>query len=253
MDTHALEAMGFTKGELRVYFALLELGTTSSGPIILKSRVARSKVYEILERLKEKGLVSDFIRDDIRCFQALSPRRILDYLKSRKEAIREQEEEFKNILPELLDKEKSKQSAYQVKVYHGFEGVKTFYLEMMRELKPKDEYLGFAFPPEVFRHKPVLLLLDKFHRLRAEQGARAKILCTPRDVVNVRKLKYPRNRAYEFRVSKYPFPPSVSIFKETVATFIWSDVPRVFVIISPENAEHYRRFFLSLWRESRAA
>ena len=61
MDTKILENIGFTKGEIRVYLAMLDLGNTTTGPIILKSKVARSKVYEILERLKEKGLISEVI------------------------------------------------------------------------------------------------------------------------------------------------------------------------------------------------
>ncbi len=251
MDTQVLEEIGFTKGELRVYFALLELGTVSSGPIIISSKVSRSKVYEILERLKEKGLVSDLIRDGVRYFQALSPKKIFDYLQTREQNLKEQKNAFKNILPQLLDKQQSRQSEHQVRVYHGFEGLKTLYLEMMRDLTKKEEYLGFAFSPEALRHKSFLLLLDKFHHLRAKQGARAKILCSQKDLLNARKLRAPRTQGYEFRVSKHPFPASISIFKDTVATFIWEPTPRVFTITSKETAEHYRKFFYELWNDAK--
>ncbi len=250
MDMHVLEEMGFTKGELRVYFALLELGTTSSGAIIIRSKVSRSKVYEILERLKEKGLVSDLILDNVRHFQALSPKKIFDYLQIRELRVKEQKGIFKKILPELLDKQQSRQSEHQVRVYHGYDGLKTLYLEMMKDLTKKDEYLGFAFPALALNHKPFLALLDRFHHHRAKQGASAKILCSSEDVLNARRLKAPKNKAYLYRVSKHPFPPSVSIFKDTVATFIWEPVPRVFTITSKETAEHYRKFFYELWNSA---
>ncbi len=251
MDLDLLNEIGFTGGELRVYFALLESGTTTSGPIITKSKVARSKVYEILERLKEKGLVSELIKDNTRYFQALSPNKILVYLDSKESKIKEQKSSFRKILPSLLEKQKIKQSEHQIKVYHDFEGIKTLYLEMMNELTKKEEYLGFAFSPEVFKHKQVLILLDKFHTFRAQKMAHAKILCTKRDVVNARKLKAPKNTYYEYRISKHPFPSNVSIFKDTVATFIWTDVPRVFIIKSKDNAEHYRKLFMELWNSAK--
>ena len=250
MDLDLLNEIGFTKGELRVYFALLESGTTTSGPVIIKSKVARSKVYEIIERLKEKGLVSEIIKDNTRYFQALSPNKISDYLDLKEIKIKEQKSSFRKILPELLEKQKIKQSEHQVRVYHDFEGIKTLYLEMMNELTKNDEYLGFAFSPEAFKHKQVLILLDKFHHLRAQKGARAKILCEDKDVINAKKLKAEKSKFYEYRMSQHPFPPSVSIFKDTVATFIWADIPRVFVIKSKDNAEHYRKFFLELWKTS---
>lgn len=251
MDLELLKEIGFTGGELRVYFALLESGTTTSGPIIKISKVARSKVYEILERLKEKGLVSEMNRENTRYFQALSPNKILDYLNLKENRIIEQKDSFKKMLPILLDKQKIKQSEHQVRVYHDFEGIKTLYLEMMNELIKTDEYLGFSFPPEAFKHKQVLILLDKFHTLRAKKGARAKILCYDKDVINAKKLKTQKSKFYEYRISKHPFPPSISVFKDSVATFIWSDIPRVFLIKSKDNAEHYRKFFLDLWKTSR--
>lgn len=251
MDLGLFDEMGFTKGEIKVYFSLLEIGTTTSGPIIIKSKVARSKVYEILERLKEKGLVSEIIRGNTKYFQALSPNKILDYLNSKEIKIREQKNSFKDLLPTLLEKQKVKQSEHQIRVYHGFDGIKTLYLEMMNELSKKHEYLGFAFSSEAFQHKQILLLLDKFHTLRAQKGARAKILCSKEDSLNAKKLKAPKDLYYEYGISKHPFPSNISIFKDTVATFIWANVPRVFTIKSKDNAEHYRKFFNDLWKQSK--
>lgn len=253
MDLTFLEEIGFTKGEIKVYLALLECGTTTSGPIIIKSKVARSKVYEILEKLKEKGLVSDFIKNDTRYFQALSPFKILDYLKVKEQIVKDQQTTFKKLLPLLIEKQEVKQSEHQLRVYHDFEGIKTLYREMLLKLTPKDEYLGFSFSPEALMNKPVLRLLDNFHKIRSEKGAKAKILCTKDDKVNASKLKAPKNKFYEYRISRHPFPSSISIFQNTVATFIWGKIPKVFTITSKETAEHYRIFFNDLWKSAKVA
>src|SRR3989338_2798200 len=145
MDTNILEKIGLTKGEIRIYYALLELGSTTTGPIILKSKVARSKSYEILERLKEKGLVAEAIRENVRYFQAAPPERILDYIEEKKKNIESEAEEFKKTLPLLKERQKSVSLQQEVKMYLGFEGVRTFYMEILNRLKEKDEYLALTF------------------------------------------------------------------------------------------------------------
>ena len=46
-----LEDVGFTKGESKIYLALLELGESKVGPLIKSSGISRSKVYDILKEI----------------------------------------------------------------------------------------------------------------------------------------------------------------------------------------------------------
>ena len=48
VKTELLEEIGLTKSEIKVYLALLELGSATSGPIVDKSGASSSKIYEIL-------------------------------------------------------------------------------------------------------------------------------------------------------------------------------------------------------------
>ena len=61
MDIKILEETGFSKREAKIYLKLLELGATTSGPLIDKTDVPSSKIYEVLNRLEEKGLVAKTI------------------------------------------------------------------------------------------------------------------------------------------------------------------------------------------------
>ena len=42
--------IGLTEGEAKVYLALSELGSSTVGPIVKKSRVAYSNIYDILQQ-----------------------------------------------------------------------------------------------------------------------------------------------------------------------------------------------------------
>ena len=55
METSALKEAGLTPGEIKVYIALLKLGPSTTGPIIEKSHVAKSIIYQILDKLTTKG------------------------------------------------------------------------------------------------------------------------------------------------------------------------------------------------------
>ena len=58
MDTSILEDLGLTQAEIKVYIALLELGSSSAGQILEKSGLQNSVVHRALNSLIEKGLIS---------------------------------------------------------------------------------------------------------------------------------------------------------------------------------------------------
>ena len=80
-EERLLEGLGLTKGEIKVYFALLEIGSSTTGEVIKKAKVSRSKVYEMLDRLIDRGLVSFVIRENTKYFEAADPDHILHYVR----------------------------------------------------------------------------------------------------------------------------------------------------------------------------
>ena len=80
MYKEKLEELGLTSGESKVYEALLVLGPSTVGPVVKKSNVAYSNIYEILNRLLDKGLVSFIVKQKTKYFQAEDINRIKDYL-----------------------------------------------------------------------------------------------------------------------------------------------------------------------------
>ena len=68
-----LVALDLTAGEARVYLSLLKLGSSKVGAIVGESRVSYSKVYDVLERLANKGLVSHVQIGKVRHFSAAEP------------------------------------------------------------------------------------------------------------------------------------------------------------------------------------
>jgi len=57
MNEKLLEEIGLTKGEIKTYLTLLQIGESTTGKIIDEAGISSGKIYEILNKLIRKGLV----------------------------------------------------------------------------------------------------------------------------------------------------------------------------------------------------
>lgn len=249
MRTDALEKIGFTKGEVKVYLALLELGETTTGPIIDKSRISSSKVYEILEKLIQKGLVSYIIKDKTKYFQPASPSKIKDYVESEKRKFKETENSLEKLIPELIAKQKVSEETQTTSVYEGFEGIKAVFNRILETLNKGDEYYVFSVDEEATSEELRLFFLN-YHTKRVDKGIRVKLL-SKSELKQELKKKYPKYKLSERRFIDKAFPTGVIIFKDNVMHFIYSPKSTLFIIKSRRNYESYKKFFLELWKQAK--
>jgi len=94
MDTEVLMQLGLNESDVKVYFALLELESSSVGKIYEKAGVADSKIYVILEKLKGKGLVSFVVKNNVKHFQASDPKNLLRLISEKERELGEQKREL---------------------------------------------------------------------------------------------------------------------------------------------------------------
>lgn len=248
MIQSVLKRIGLTEGEIKVYLSLLELGETTTGPLIKKSGISGSKIYEVLDRLGQKGLVSQIIKDKAKNFTAASPERILDYLEERKQEIGKEQEEIHKIMPELILRQKRKEGN-SVKVYTGFEGAKTAYEDAITNLSKGDEILGWGLSeqPESWE-----IYFNKREKFRDDKGVIHKSIINEkyRSLYSVRK-KFP-NTNIKFFPKELEMPTTVEIWQNKVALFIITkENPITIVIESKAAAESFRKYFNIMWKTAK--
>lgn len=130
-----LVQLGLTDGEARVYLSLLKLGSSKVGAIVKDSRVSYSKVYDVLERLGSKGLVSHIAICEIKYFNSVEPYRLHDYIQSKEEKLRSQKEMINKIIPDLAHlatKNRERNSGAEILV--GDRGLRTAYEVLLLEV-----------------------------------------------------------------------------------------------------------------------
>ncbi|MBT4110269.1 hypothetical protein HOE37_00260 [Candidatus Woesearchaeota archaeon] len=146
MDLELLKEIGLTDGEIRVYLALFKLGSTSTGPLIKESKVHASKVYPILDRLIEKGLVS-FVKLDKKTIYTANPATtIISYLDKLQGKIGQQKKSAVNLIEELTKLKSLNKTESETTVFKGAKGLKNAYNIAIKELKKGEDCYAMFLP-----------------------------------------------------------------------------------------------------------
>src|SRR3990167_4856523 len=117
--------LDFTDNEIKVYLALLRIGTAQAGRIAKECVLERTSTYNALKRLQEKGMVSSVIEANTQVFAAASPEKILDVFK-------EKEERAKLLIPQLEQLKTAKTEKETILKFRGYAGVKTVLNDILK-------------------------------------------------------------------------------------------------------------------------
>ncbi|MEK6960232.1 MAG: helix-turn-helix domain-containing protein [Nanoarchaeota archaeon] len=235
---NTLRQLGLTDGETEVYLALLSLGSTTTGKIMKTARISNSKVYEVLDKLINKGLASYTIQNNKRHYAATPATRLIDYLDERKQEISDNQEALRNLIPRLetIRREKTwPESA----VYRGKKGALVALGEVIEAGMRGEEILGFGtedyatyFPAQL----PGYLKIATKHRFK-ERLIFGEGFKSPNKTAKIRYLP-----------KEYIVPARTMIFGSKVAIVDFTE-PMTTVIIDKQSiADSYKNQFNLLWK-----
>ena len=125
MLTKSLVDLGLSKNEAEIYETLVQSGESSVSAISQKSKVHRRNVYDCLNRLLEKGLVSETKTGSENQYKAVNPRKLREMLEEKKIIL-------DKIMPSLQDMYSKKPHNEEVYVMKGLEGFKNYMAEILK-------------------------------------------------------------------------------------------------------------------------
>lgn len=241
IDLNAFEEIGLTKREVKVYLALLELGSTTIGRILEKTLIPSSKIYEILSRLENKGLVSHIKIEGKRNYQAADPKSVLTFLDEKRAKISE-------IMPELLEKQKFSGKKQSVEMFEGNQAIFNMLRNIIENSKPRDLYLAFTHGEE-HQNETINIFYKNFIKRRKEKKLDIKLLANN----SIKKLFQELYTKKEFqetsiKFTDFNFPHGMTIFKDNIIMITWKENPTAVKIQSNQIADEFRNFFLQLWK-----
>lgn len=242
MNEKLLEEIGLTKGEIKVYLTLLRIGETTTGKIIEKAQISGGKVYQILDKLIQKGLTSYIVKEKTRYFTATSPKRILDYLYEKEKDLKIKEQELLKELPSFLNLEKTAKKEYETKLFKGLKGIETAIYEALSELTQKNEVLAIGV---VEKEKKYNLMWIRWNKERTKKKISAKLIFSNKttEYYNIcKKMKF-----MELRVLKGIVPSAIDVMGNHILITTYGEEPLCLSIRNSEIAQSFTTFFYNLW------
>jgi len=242
-----LTELGFTLGETKVYRALLRIGTSSAGPIAKEAGVARSKLYNILERLAQRGLVSHEVRNGVRRFSAAEPSRLKEYLRRRREQLDEQEVAVDQLLPQLQAEYELRGVNQEAEVFEGLEGLKIARERCLKQLKRGDAVYFFVVPNSALERMESYY--TEWNERRIKKGIPSYSILPDEG----RKSQYMMRKLGHKLTYLRVLPPGktfyswAEIFGDTVVIAMNYRKPMSVIITNKYVAESYKAQFGLLW------
>lgn len=241
MQAKQLTEIGLTKGEAGVYVSLLELGSTTVGPLVKKSGIAYSNVYEVLNRLTKKGMASFVLKNGTKYFQPASPEHLMDYIEGREKEIEKQKLLLKEFLPRL--KSFHVQPEQEAEIFLGVKGLKAAYAKIA---DAQGDWCFFYTHKAEYAELTDRFYLSSFKMLKAHyaRGVADKLY---------KKSRFVR-RSKSFVKVKYvdfPVPANIDIRGEYALLISWSEQPVAFLIKSPSVAGMLHGYFESVWKSAK--
>lgn len=242
-----LQEIGFTKGEIKVYEALLDLGESTKTPIAKKSGVSPGKVYDVLERLIRKGLVASVKKEHVMHFHVANPKQIIEYVLQKKKRVVQEEAIVKSILPELIQKYKSKIEEPDTELYKGWKGLETVYNDILDTLKKGDiDYiLGGSSGSDPNKTENFFI---RFNEMRIQKGIKIKMIYDKQDKKHLLSYLHKEKMVEWLRFIDLQTPAEINICKDKVIIVILTLVPVAIVIRCKEAAISFLQYFEELWK-----
>lgn len=246
MELDLLRKIGLTDGEIRVYSALLAVRSSPTGRIMKKSKISSSKIYLILDKLIQKGLVSYIIKENIKYFQITNPRTILDYVDREKQELENIKKELGDLVPKIaahiIEEEEDAQ------MYKGVKGIRVAYYNILNELKKGEEYCFFAISQEEAEDEKVLAFFTDFHKQRVERGVRVKVI-SDTTIERLYKKKHVLEKLFTIKHYHLTLPVGVVIGKSRILSiFFGHGEPIAHEIVSSQISKRYQDFFDKIWK-----
>lgn len=226
-----LKEIGFEERESKIYLSLLKEQEQTALSLSRNTKIDRTTIYDLLEKLIQKGIVSQTTKNNSKTYKALESKSLLTHFKEKYSSL-------ELILPLLTSMQSKKQEKLSCELFQGKEGLKTPLKELIETGKDYkainitrefEEILGYFIDSGVLK----LNESNAEEMIIAEKNAKFK------------KLK---NGKYKFLDKKLLSPLTTVIYQDTVLFILWTEPYFAIRIKNKQFAQAQEEYFSLLWQ-----
>ena len=240
-----LKRLNFSSKDIDVYLAALKLGSASFAELAKFAGTKRPTTYEILEKLKEKGLVSFSRKKGKKIFTAEDPEKILRIIEQEKEEVLKKEKEMISALPKLKALTKKDTTVPLVKYYEGKEGIWNIVEDLVES---KDESWIIA-TGKIYDVLGLKRFFKNITQRRRQLGTKLSIIADhhPGNIKGYKANEY--FREYRFMPETIDLNAAVYVYDNKVALIFFKEPLNGIIIENEELFSVFKFMFNSLWKE----
>ncbi len=237
-----LQAYGLDKKEAKIYLAGLELGSASVLEFSRRTRLPRTTLYPILERLRRRGVFRVGKEKKTTVYIAESPRRL-------EEQMRERESLVEKTVPALELLQETARGGPGVTFYEGTDGFKRLWKQLLEsEVK---EYRLITSGVGLLDYVKEPYLVDRIISERKKRGIHSKqLIPESRATRKIVEKDINELRESRFLPKDVDLPATVIIFADQVAFITTRRENAMIILASGDVARTYKTLFDLVWSKA---
>ncbi|MBD3253074.1 winged helix-turn-helix transcriptional regulator [Candidatus Pacearchaeota archaeon] len=224
--------LGFENREIKIYLILIEEGDLTALQLSKKAEIDRTTVYDILERMMNKGIVSCYIKNKTKNFRALNAGELLDFF-------REKYNSLKNIIPELNKITKRTREEVKCELFQGKEGVRTVVKDIIQNTKNYYKAIGIRQ-----EYIDVIGYLNDHAKIKFAD-LKIKEIGIVEEKLKFSKLKH---GSYKYLGKKFLSSITTVIYNDKVLYIFWKQPYFAIRIQNKDFARLQEEYFNLLWK-----
>lgn len=237
--TETLESIGMNKNEILIYLDLIKVGSSSAHDISKRTKIHRPNVYDTLDKMIKKGVVTSSIEDNRKVFYPIEPKNLLEYLKQK-------EYELQEAIPEI---EKFRTNSKKERKVEMAEGIRAFRIILNDLLDRGEDILVYGIPKNV--PDKIGGFLNDFHERRIKKGVTMKHIYNKDAEKRVKYLNDMQCTEARYLPSLFDSTSSTLISGNVVMLIFWEDPMFIVTIQNESIAKAYQKYFEILWEEAK--
>lgn len=243
MDLEILKELDLSNGEVKVYKAILDIGSCNLAAIQERCSIERRNIYDIVNKLIDKGLISYITENNKKTYQATHPNKLLEEIKDKRKSL----DKVESLIPEMINLYNIRKPEIKAEVIRGDRGIINL-LDEMLDYKESFWMGGNSFENYKSVSTGLSLNFKKWMKKRVEKKHFMYDLVSHGTYLEGldpnKKVEHKKNYYQYNELPKGMYTPMVIIiFGNKVAQVLWKDKPFAFVIESQEVAKSYKKYF----------
>ncbi|MDD5341597.1 MAG: helix-turn-helix domain-containing protein [Patescibacteria group bacterium] len=237
--------LGLKKNQVKIYLTLLQLGSANIQEVADKAQIKRTTTYSILDSLIKRGFISFSQKGTHREYFAENPKKITAYFKQQEEKIRNEEDAFSELMPELLSFYNIRGIKPKIRTYEGLDGIKAIFDESIESKYNEDMLVYSAYESTT---KYLEQYIKEYIVRRVKKGLKQRCLAE----LSSQSMELQKNDGEELRITrliskeKFPLFNQIIIYGNKVFIASYKDLLSI-IIESSAIARTQKTIFELAW------